>query len=130
MLRACRFVLLFAERTLSYYKLKDARSMFDEVAPAACRLPRARRPSLAHTLLPLQMDADHSGKLDADEVATLCKKMGKKLNDKGLQAAMAEMDEDGGGAVDFHEFYAWWCSDKKVIIAGPVTDEVFCVVPW
>jgi len=48
---------------------------------------------------PLQVDADHSGKLDADEVATLCKKMGKKLNDKGLQAAMGEMDEDGSGEV-------------------------------
>jgi Ca2+-binding EF-hand superfamily protein len=45
------------------------------------------------------MDADNSGKLDADEVAALCKKMGKKLNDKGLQAAMADMDEDGSGEV-------------------------------
>ncbi len=45
------------------------------------------------------MDADKSGKLDADEVANLCKQMGKKLNDKGLVAAMAEMDEDGSGEV-------------------------------
>ena len=45
------------------------------------------------------MDADNSGKLDADEVAKLCKQMGKKLNQKGLQAAMADMDADGSGEV-------------------------------
>ena len=28
-----------------------------------------------------------------------------------LDAAMAEMDEDGSGGIDFSEFYQWWCSD-------------------
>ena len=94
-------MLEFAERTLSYYKLKDARSMFDEVRPhrpPAASLGRRHTEADAHTR-PLQMDADNSGRLDADEVATLCKQMGKKLNDKGLQAAMADMDEDGSGEV-------------------------------
>lgn len=49
------------------------------------------------------MDADNSGKLDADEVAKLCKSMGKKLNQKGLQAAMADMDADGSGEVCAHD---------------------------
>jgi hypothetical protein len=104
-------VLLYAERTLSYYKMKDARTMFDEVGAARFdRLPLgpARRSLLCVCVCPVplkvvgpnaQMDADNSGKLDADEVAALCKKMGKKLNDKGLQAAMADMDEDGSGEV-------------------------------
>ena len=73
----------------------------------ACRsAPRAARCCVCVCPVPLtvcwanaQMDADNSGKLDADEVAALCKKMGKKLNDKGLQAAMADMDEDGSGEV-------------------------------
>lgn len=39
------------------------------------------------------------------------------------------MDEDGGGEVDFHEFYAWWCSDKKTVIAGPGENQTFQIVP-
>ena len=77
-----------------------------------------------------EMDADGGGSLDMDEIRQLSISLGNRLTQSQLDAAMAEMDEDGGGAVDFHEFYAWWCSDKKVIIAGPVPDEVFSVVPW
>lgn len=77
-----------------------------------------------------EMDADGGGSLDMDEIRQLSISLGNRLTQSQLDAAMAEMDEDGGGAVDFREFYAWWCSDKKAIIARPATDEAFCVVPW
>ena len=48
--------------TLSYYKEKDARSMFEE------------------------MDADDSGYLDMQEVEQLCKQLGKKLSKKEQKA--------------------------------------------
>eukprot|EP01052_Picozoa_sp_SAG31_P029962 SAG31_NODE_3030_length_4767_cov_3.085904_2_plen_235_part_00 len=55
-----------------------------------------------------ECDADGSGMLEAKEIESLCKTMGKKLNKKGRQAAMAEMDSDGSGSVSFDEFNAWW----------------------
>ena len=55
-----------------------------------------------------EFDEDGSGELDEKEVQKLCKKMGVKLNKKGLAAAMDEMDEDGSGEVGFEEFNKWW----------------------
>jgi hypothetical protein len=70
---------------LSYYKEKDARTMFQEV------------------------DTDNSGHLDMEEVFNLCTLMGKKkLTKKEVQSAMDEMDRDGNNQVDFEEFEAWW----------------------
>ena len=42
------------------------------------------------------------------KVRALARRMGKRLSKKELAAAMAEMDEDGSGEVDFSEFAAWW----------------------
>ena len=53
-------------------------------------------------------DADGSGELDAEEVRTLSEELGKKLNDRELGKAMAEMDEDGDGAIGVEEFLNWW----------------------
>jgi centrin-1 len=78
------FVLDGPAGTLSYYKEKDARSMFEE------------------------MDADGSGYLDMQEVEQLCKQLGKKLSTDELQLAMGDMDRDGNGEVSFPEFEAWW----------------------
>jgi centrin-1 len=78
------FVLDGPAGTLSYYREKDARSMFEE------------------------MDADGSGYLDMQEVEQLCKQLGKKLSKKEMQLAMGEMDRDGNGEVSFPEFEAWW----------------------
>ena len=39
--------------------------------------------------------------------------LGCALNKVEVDAAMAEMDKDGSGGVDFDEFYTWWCSDTK-----------------
>ena len=69
---------------LSYYKEKDAKTMFFEY------------------------DKDRSGYLDLQEVEALCKAMGKKLNKKELEAAHTAMDDDGSGQIDFDEFERWW----------------------
>jgi hypothetical protein len=81
-----RWFVLDVEQ-LNYYKLKDAKTMFEEV------------------------DVDNSGYLDEEEVVDLCRKMGKKLNRKAIQAAMQEMDSDNSGQVDFEEFDRWWASN-------------------
>ena len=67
-----------------YFKEKDARAMFDE------------------------LDEDDSGYLEEMEVASLCRTLGKKLNKKSMEKAMAEMDTSGDGKVSFEEFNAWW----------------------
>ena len=61
----------------------------------------------------IETDDDGSGLLDRSEVKQLAVMLGQKLNSKELDMAMAEMDEDGSGEVDFDEFFAWWVSDKE-----------------
>eukprot|EP01051_Picozoa_sp_SAG22_P023230 SAG22_NODE_5905_length_933_cov_1.426859_1_plen_110_part_10 len=55
-----------------------------------------------------EADADGSGGLDKDEVAALARNLGRPLSEQELDEAMAEMDEDGGGTVEFEEFYSWY----------------------
>ena len=38
----------------------------------------------------------------------LAKALGKKLTAPELDELMAEMDEDGGGTVDYEEFFSWY----------------------
>ena len=95
--------------------------------------PKARDSQTMFSL----MDEDGSGSLDIEEITLcappppappaaprtrwslltdnrpppparrLCKQMGKKLNKKQLEAAMASMDSDGSGQVEFDEFDTW-----------------------
>ena len=78
------FVLDGPAATLSYFKEKDARTLFEE------------------------LDADGSGFLDSGEIEELCKQMGRKLGKKELAKAMTEIDTDGNDEVSFSEFEAWW----------------------
>lgn len=55
-----------------------------------------------------EADADGSGGLDHEEVATLARNLGRPLSEQELNEAMEEMDEDGGGTVDFDEFFHWY----------------------
>jgi hypothetical protein len=55
-----------------------------------------------------ELDADGSGFLDISEVAILTRALGKKLNRKGLSAALAEMDQNADGQIGFDEFDKWW----------------------
>jgi hypothetical protein len=58
------------------------------------------------------IDADGSGQLNSDELATLyMRATGEKLGKKQLKQAMHEMDTDGSGAISFEEFAKWWHSN-------------------
>ena len=54
------------------------------------------------------MDTNGDGTLDAAEVRSVMQSMGKKFTDAEFEEAMAEMDKDGSGALDFEEAFAWW----------------------
>ena len=76
---------------------------------------------------------DGSLLLDRSEVKHLAIMMGQKLNSKELDMAMAEMDEDGSGEVDFDEFFAWWVSDKEESALQTKEDgssKYFEIVPY
>ena len=79
---------------------KDA----SEVAEEARKTEERRRVRELFMVL----DTDGSNALDRAEVAELARHLGKKLADNQLDTAMAEMDRDGSGEVDFQEFLAWW----------------------
>ena len=71
------------------------------------------------------MDVDHSGSLDRDEIAQLVESMaGDLLSEEDLDGALAPMDLDGDGTVDFSEFYDWW-----VLMNGTTKSEEFAVDP-
>jgi hypothetical protein len=56
-------------------------------------------------------DVDGSGSLDASQLATLYRTAREEqLSKKDLKAALAAMDTDGSGAIEFAEFEAWWRS--------------------
>eukprot|EP01043_Picozoa_sp_COSAG02_P063009 COSAG02_NODE_8825_length_2430_cov_6.219059_2_plen_138_part_00 len=65
-----------------------------------------------------EADADGSGGLDRDEVKTLARQLGYPLSAVELDEAMAEMDTDGGGSVEFDEFLAWF---RRIQDAGGKT---------
>lgn len=44
----------------------------------------------------------------SDEIAMLAVELGAPMTDEEVAAAMAEMDTDGGGDVDWEEFLFWW----------------------
>ena len=56
----------------------------------------------------VELDADSSGFLNADEVTELAVRLGGEIADEDLSAAMAEMDPSGDGKVDLQEFSGWW----------------------
>ena len=55
-----------------------------------------------------ELDVDGNGTLDTSEVVALAAAGGKKLTRRQLEEAMADMDKDGSGNVDFDEFEKWW----------------------
>jgi hypothetical protein len=80
------FVLDANTMTLSYYKMKDARTLFNE------------------------LDADRSGSLDREEVAALFKSLGwtSKQLKKDLDSALQQLDGNGDNEISFEEFNVWW----------------------
>ena len=68
------------------------------------------------------IDVDGSGTLDRAEVAQLSIKLGRELRKLELDAAMAEMDPDGDGSVDFNEFKTWF---KSMLDTDSLVHELF-----
>ena len=82
-------------------------------------------------LLFSEIDEDGSGTLERDEIDALAKQLGRPLSSDELDAAMAEMDADGGGDVDFPEFLEWYKRSQQVrphpnLALGPRLPPV----PW
>ena len=55
-----------------------------------------------------ELDVDGSGFLNKMEVRQLATKLGAKLSEEELLAAMQQMDSSGDGQVDSREFSSWW----------------------
>ena len=60
-----------------------------------------------------EIDDDGSGLLERDEVRELADNLGVTLSTAELDEAMAEMDEDRSGEVDFEEFVSWFAAAKE-----------------
>jgi len=54
------------------------------------------------------VDEDGSGSISKAELRHLTKKLGMKMTRAEINEAMAEMDEDSSGEVNFDEFSLWW----------------------
>ena len=67
--------------------------------------------TLSRTLFD-ELDEDHSGALDIDEIEKLCKSLGKNMSKKEVASALADMDADGSGEISFEEFEPWWESEN------------------
>ena len=52
--------------------------------------------------------------MDQGEIGTMCKKLGVRLTEEELTAAMKAMDRDGNGMIEYDEFYNWWGSDAGI----------------
>eukprot|EP01051_Picozoa_sp_SAG22_P004763 SAG22_NODE_263_length_13359_cov_3.396531_15_plen_125_part_00 len=60
-----------------------------------------------------EIDEDGSATLDREEIANMCKTLGRELTARELEVAMTSMDADGSGEVDIDEFKEWWAAMKK-----------------
>jgi len=57
-----------------------------------------------------QFDTDRSGTISRSELAALCAKVGKELNQTELEEAFNVLDADVSGTIEFEEFLEWWNS--------------------
>lgn len=56
-----------------------------------------------------EFDIDHSGSLGLTELGPLLQDLGcAPLESESLHKAMAELDADASGLVDYDEFLPWW----------------------
>ena len=78
----------------------------DAPQPKHGRLAKPEKKSLRRLFN--QLDVDRNGTLDEHELVSLAAAGGKKLSRRQLAEAMAEMDADGSGSVEYEEFEKWW----------------------
>ena len=68
------------------------------------------------------------GFLDASEILQLSGKFGNKLSATELREALAIMDEDGSGKIDFRKFYMWWSREDKAVSTRRA-EEYYTIIP-
>ena len=54
------------------------------------------------------IDIDHSGALDREEIDTAARKLGVVLTQREIDEGFGAMDLNGDGEIDFPEFFAWF----------------------
>lgn len=59
-----------------------------------------------------ETDEDGGGSLDHSEISGLIKRLGMEMTQEQMEAAFAEMDADGEGAIEMVEFEQWWFLKK------------------
>lgn len=70
------------------------------------------------------LDTEGTGVLGREQVRRLVQEIdGTELSDGDLDAAMAAMDDDGNGTVDFQEFSDWWIKRTEEDIDNDQSDE-------
>jgi len=60
-----------------------------------------------------KFDKDGSGAIDKDELAELSKSLGFELSPEELELALKDLDLNGDGVVDLHEFKRWYFTGMK-----------------
>ena len=73
------------------------------------------------------VDKDGNGTLDMEELREVLRMMGReKVTQRGLEAAMKEIDKDDSGDIDFEEFESWYFNqdpkDQERMLAQDVVD--------
>ena len=58
-------------------------------------------------------DADQRGAISTTEIRNLHAKLGEPMSEEEAQAATKELDQDGTGQVNFHQFLYWWFEQHK-----------------
>eukprot|EP01050_Picozoa_sp_SAG11_P001716 SAG11_NODE_78_length_17939_cov_10.236883_9_plen_150_part_00 len=92
-------------------KKRNGEDLFAAVQARALELKQQKKEDKAKRQEARDMfdlyDVDQGGMLDRDEVKALAEALGTKLRGREIDKAMAVMDEDGSGEVDFDEFFEW-----------------------
>ena len=58
-------------------------------------------------------DSDQRGSISVKEIRNLHLKLGEPMNESEADVAMKELDQDGTGEVNFHQFLYWWYESHK-----------------
>ena len=70
------------------------------------------------------LDTEGTGVLGRDQVRRLVQEIeGTELSDEDLDAAMAIMDDDGNGTVDYQEFSDWWIMRTEEDVLNEASED-------